>query len=507
MRQGGSVPGLPVTPAREEFLEMAREFTIVPVHTCLLADSMRPVASFQALVGAGQGFLFESFEQAGRWSRYSYLGRAPILRLVKERDGRVTCSPLPSWVQEGDLSVGFLKALKAVMAGLSSPPSELPPLHSGLVGYLGYELVREIERLPDLGKPSLEVPDAAVEVVGELVAFDHFKDQVYVVSNVLTAGRGEGELEAAYDEAVATVNEMVARLQQVPDRVPWRLPLEARRRIERMSGPPEARYKDAVSKARRYILDGDIFQVVLSERMDFPMAVDAFSVYRALRHINPSPYLFFIRRPEVTIVGSSPESLVKVRGERVISRPIAGTRKRGNTPEEDRELEVELLSDRKERAEHVMLVDLARNDLGRVCEYGSVQVDELMVVERYSHVMHMTSEVSGRLRRGQDLIDVLSATFPAGTLSGAPKVRAMEIIEELEPVRRGVYGGVVGYIDASRNMDTAITIRTLVVTNDGTGHLQVGAGIVADSNPDLEYKEIMNKAEAVLAAVERAQDQ
>ncbi|MEL7156589.1 MAG: chorismate-binding protein, partial [Actinomycetota bacterium] len=379
----------------------------------------------------------------------------------------------------------------------------LAPLTAGLVGYLGYDVVREVERLPDVPPDDRGYPDAVLEVIGELAVFDHWRQRVTLVATALLGPDPTAdEVDAAYDDAIA-------RLDQ--------LALDGARSIdEPMVAPPQdlplpdvtmslssGLYQDAVEAAKEYIRAGDIFQVVLSKRFDFQLDADPFDVYRVLRQINPSPYMYFLRRPELTVVGCSPEPLVQVNDGRVISRPIAGTRRRGRTAEDDRRMASELSEDPKERAEHVMLVDLARNDVGRVVEYGSLEIDEMMILERYSHVMHLTSQVSGALAPGRSVIDVLRATMPAGTVSGAPKVRAMEIIDELEPLKRGPYAGVVGYLDFSGNLDTAITIRTMFVGPAGAS-VQAGAGVVADSSPELEDKECWNKARALLAAVEPA---
>jgi anthranilate synthase component 1 len=453
-------------------------------------------------VGDEPGFLFESVEHE-RWGRWSFVGRRPAVTLVA-RGGRLTAdAPLPA---EVPLDRGALAAVEGLLAAYRSPSlPELPPLHGGLVGYLGYDIVREVERLPNVPPDDLGNPDAVLSVIGELAAYDHYRQRVTLVANAfVSAGDSAESLDAAYDEAVA-------RLDQVAED-------GARAINEPLVEPPDPEdplpevrssmglrlYCDAVEVAREHILAGDIFQVVLAQRYDLDLDADAFDVYRVLRQVNPSPYMYFIRNPALTIVGSSPEPMVQLLDGRVISRPIAGTRRRGQTDEDDRRLAAELVEHPKERAEHVMLVDLARNDVGRVVEFGSEKVDEMMTLERYSHVMHLTSQVSGALREGLGPIDVLRATLPAGTVSGAPKVRAMEIIDALEPVKRGPYAGVVGYIDFSGNLDTAIAIRTMVVQPDGRASVEAGAGIVVDSVPEHEDLECRNKAQALLAAVPAA---
>jgi anthranilate synthase component I len=493
-------------PDRDTFLALARDHRVVPVWQELVADTITPVGAFRSVVGDGEGFLLESVEHGERWSRFSFLGRAPVATLLA-RGNRVQV--------EGDLPVvvpldgGILAAIEAMLSQLHSPTlAELPPLHGGLVGYLGYDVVREVERLGAPPDDDLGVPDAVISVIGELAAFDHWRQRVALVDNVVVPQTPDGQpdLEAAlgrYEGAGARLGRLRADLERpVEERLlppPSRsdsLPESAVRRV--MSSES---YQLAVEVAKEYIRAGDAFQIVLAQRFDLELDCDPFDVYRVLRQVNPSPYMFFLRQGGVTIVGASPEPLVQLRDGRVVSRPIAGTRRRGESEEEDRRLEAELVEHPKEVAEHVMLVDLARNDVGRVVRFGTEHVDELMTVERYSHVMHLTSQVSGELVEGKGPIDVLRATLPAGTVSGAPKVRAMEIIDELEPTKRGPYAGVVGYIDFSGNLDTAITIRTLVATEDGRAFVQAGAGIVADSDAKAEDVECADKAAAMLAAV------
>jgi anthranilate synthase component 1 len=399
-----------------------------------------------------------------------------------------------------------LAAVASLLSLYRSPDlAELPPLHGGVVGYIGYDVVREVERLPDVPPDDLGHPDAVLSVIGRLAAFDHWRQRVFLVANVVVPQSGsDGALDRAYDDAARAVDELAADLGRPlpyvaagPPEVDDPLP-EVRSTVG-----PEA-FCRAVEVAKEHIRAGDIFQVVLSQRFDLDLGADPFDVYRVLRQINPSPYMYFLRHPEITVVGSSPEPMVQLRHGRVVSRPIAGTRPRGRTEEDDRVLAAELVVDPKEIAEHVMLVDLARNDLGRVVSFGTEQVEEFMTVERYSHVMHLTSQVSGQLSPGKGPIDVLRATLPAGTVSGAPKVRAMEIIDDLEPTKRGLYAGVIGYFDFSGNLDTAIAIRTMTVTADGRASVQAGGGIVADSVPQTEEQESRNKAAALLAAVPAA---
>jgi anthranilate synthase component 1 len=489
-------------PTREAFHAHAAEHAIVPVWTEILADLETPVAAFAKLVGDRPGFLLESVEGAERWARFSFVGRDPTATLVL-RDGTVeTDGALPA-----DLPTdrGILAALESLLDQVSSPTfDDLPPLHGGIVGFLGYDVIREVEHLPDVPPDDRSFPDAVMSVIGSLAAFDHWRQRMYLIESVPTAGSADA-LDAAYDAAVARIEQAVADLAQPLPYTPVEPPSADDDLPALVSTMPGGLYQQAVEVAKDYVVAGDVFQVVLAQRYDLALGADPFDVYRVLRQVNPSPYMYFVRHPELTIVGSSPEPMVQLLDRKVISRPIAGTRRRGRTDEHDRRMAAELSEHPKERAEHVMLVDLARNDVGRVARFGSVHVDELMTLERYSHVMHLTSQVSGDLRDGLGPIDVLRATLPAGTVSGAPKVRAMEIIDELEPVKRGPYAGVVGYVDWSGNLDTAIAIRTMFVSADGeTASLQAGAGIVADSVPDDEDLECRNKAAALLAAIPAA---
>ena len=490
-----------VRPARSEFHALAAEHTVVPVWRELLADLITPVAAFARLCGDDRpGFLFESVEHGERWSRWSFVGRNPIATLVL-RDGHVEV--------DGNLASGMprdrgiLAAVEWLLAAYRSPTlPDLPPFHGGVVGYLGYDVVREVEHLPATPADVNGYPDAVLSVIGEMAAFDHFRQRVSLIENVVVPdGADAATLDRLYDEAIERLERLaadgaspLAEPMVDPPMSEPELPV-----VERSVS--DAGWNAAIDVAREHILDGDIFQVVLSQRFSFDLEADPFDFYRVLRQINPSPYMYFVRTPQVTLAGSSPEPMVRLVDGRVISRPIAGTRRRGATEEEDRRLGAELREHPKEIAEHVMLIDLARNDVGRVVEFGTEQVDEMMVLERYSHVMHLTSQVSGTLAAGRTPIDVLRATLPAGTVSGAPKVRAMEIIDALEPVKRGPYAGVVGYIDFSGTIDTALAIRTLVVGPDGRAHVQAGAGIVVDSVAEHEDLECRNKARALLTAV------
>jgi anthranilate synthase component 1 len=474
----------------------------VPVWREVVADCQTPVAAFLRLeAGLRDAFLLESVEGGERWGRYSFVG-GDALAVVKARRGRVVAEGTPPAApRPGEPPLAYLRRL---LDSCRAPALEgLPPLHGGAVGFLGYDCVRELERLPGAPPDDLGLPDLAFVLTRTLVALDHLTQKAFVITNTSSSDAPD----AAYDEAVERCNATVARLASPLAAAASDVAAPALRHAE--ASVSDEDYARWVEIARDHIYAGDIFQVVPSRRFEAPLGGSAFGAYRALRTMNPSPYMYFLRfgsgagHTSFEIAGSSPEPLVRVSGDRVVTRPIAGTRPRGATEDEDRALEAELLADAKERAEHVMLVDLARNDVGRVARYGSVTVDELMTVERYSHVMHIVSNVSGRLAAGCSPFDALTSCFPAGTVSGAPKVRAMEIIDGLERTKRGPYAGVVGYFDFSGNLDTCITIRTIVATG-GRAFVQAGAGVVADSVPAAEAEETRRKAEALLKAAAAA---
>jgi len=490
-----------ITPSREEFVALAREYTVVPVWTQILADLETPVAAFIKLVGDGDGFLLESVEHGERWSRYSFVGRNPRGTLTL-RDGML--HPTGTIPNSVPLDKGMLAAMEELLRVYRAPLfPDLPPLQGGLMGHLGYDVVREIEDLPNIPHDDRDLPDASISIIGSLAAFDHWRQRVYLLESVPVAGLTDDEIGEAYESAVVRVHEAVADLSRPLAYVAVEPPVAGDVLPETRSSMPNGAYQSAVAVAIEHIRAGDIFQVVLSQRFDIDLSADPIDVYRVLRQVNPSPYMYFLRQPGLTIVGGSPEPMVQLLNGKVISRPIAGTRKRGENDEHDRRLAAELRENPKEVAEHIMLVDLARNDVGRVAKFGTMNVDELMSLERYSHVMHLTSQVSGELQAGLGPIDVLRATLPAGTVSGAPKVRAMEIIDELEPVKRGPYAGVVGYVDFCGNLDTAIAIRTMFIGEHGAS-LQAGAGIVADSIPEDEDLECFNKTAALMAAIPAA---
>jgi anthranilate synthase component 1 len=493
-----------VRPSLDEFRSLARTHTVIPVWRELLADLTTPVSAYLRLVGDGTGFLLESVEHGeSRWSRWSFVGRNPLATLTARGLDVQVVGTVPPTVP---CDRGILAALDALLAAWHAPSlPDLPPLHGGVLGYLGYDVVREVEHLPDVPADDLGHPDAVVSVIGQLAAYDHWRQRAVLVENVLVPpGAGEDELASLYAAAVERLEQLALDGARPIDEPLVEPPAGDEPLPEVRSTMGSDAYRRAVEVAREHILAGDIFQVVLAQRFDFDLDADPFDVYRVLRQVNPSPYMYFVRQPGLSLVGSSPEPLVRVTDGRVVSRPIAGTRRRGATDEEDARLAAELREHPKEVAEHVMLVDLARNDLGRVVRFGTARVEEYLTLERYSHVMHLTSQVAGDLAPGRTAIDVLRATLPAGTVSGAPKVRAMQIIDELEPTKRGPYAGVVGYLDFSGNVDTAIAIRTMVVDDAGRASVQAGAGIVADSVPEHEDLECRNKARALLAAVPAA---
>ncbi len=490
--------------SRDDFHTLASQYRAIPVTQELLADLVTPVAAFLRVVGDEPGFMLESVENGERWSRFSFVGRRPHASIVARGREIEIRGSLPD--DDLPLAEGALATIETLLERYRGPSlPNLPPLTSGMVGYLGYDVVREVEHLPHTPADDRGYPDAVLDVIGEMAVFDHWRQRVTLVAVALLPADADNDtIDAAYDDAVARLHDL-ARDGARPIDEPMLEPPSAEPVLpDVVSSMPSGDYQRAVEAAKEYIRSGDIFQCVLSQRFDFDLNADPTDVYRVLRQINPSPYMYLLRQPDVTLVGCSPEPLVQVRDRRVISRPIAGTRRRGRTDEHDRRMAAELVEDPKEQAEHIMLVDLARNDLGRVVEYGSLSVEEMMTLERFSHVMHLTSQVEGDLRPEVSVIDVLRATIPAGTVSGAPKVRAMEIIDELEPVKRGPYAGLVGYLDFSGNLDSAITIRTMFCDPDGRASVQAGAGVVADSDPELEDLECANKAKALLAAVEPA---
>lgn len=487
-------------PSLEQFRELARRGNLIPVYREVLADTETPVSAFLKAGAGDYAFLLESVEGGEKVARHSFIGSQPFL--VFESKGDLVTLRRDDGEEKRTLAQGqdVLSALEELMGQYRFVPAPgLPRFSGGAVGYIGYDVVRFIERLPRQAEDDLGLPDSILVLTDTCLIFDHVRHRLAILSNALV----EGDPDAAFDSAVEKIEALAEKLESpVPPRKA-RASRSAPAALDVQPNLDRGHFEKMVEKSKEYVAAGDVVQVVLSQRLKAKLRGQPFDVYRALRSLNPSPYMYYLNYGRIKVIGSSPERLVSCIEGEVETRPIAGSRPRGETEEEDQRLEEELRSDEKERAEHIMLVDLGRNDVGRVCEFGSVKVDELMAVERYSHVMHLVSNVRGRLRPGLNSFDVLRACFPAGTVSGAPKVRAMEIIEELEPTRRGPYAGAVGYFSFSGNMDTAITIRTIVA--DGTtAYIQAGAGIVADSVPANEYQESMNKAMALIRALEMA---
>ncbi|HVN08815.1 MAG TPA: anthranilate synthase component I [Patescibacteria group bacterium] len=493
-----------ITPDFAEFRRLALRGNLIPVCEVLPADLLTPVSAFLRIAPrsrASHAFLLESVDGGERLARYSFLGCDPfeIIRGNVRGLPAVAGASLESRGKITRHDSGLFDLLRSRLARFHPIRFPgLPPFSGGAIGYLAYDAVRLAEKIPATHPDDVGAEDAVFMLFDGLIAFDHVRQAVWLIRNVFT--EGPGSLRAKYDAAVRSLRSLRASLERPLPREP-RPSRSAPLRVR--SDFPRARFLDAVRRAKRYIRAGDVFQVVLSQRFTARTSADPLAIYRALRVVNPSPYMYFLRTGPLAVVGSSPEMLVKVQGRDAFYRPIAGTRPRGRDEREDLRFERDLLADPKERAEHIMLVDLGRNDLGRVSEYGSVRVDQLMSVERYSHVMHLVSSLRSRLRPDVDCFDALMSCFPAGTLSGAPKVRAMQIIEELEPTRRGIYGGAVLYLDYSGNMDSCIAIRTLVAKG-GTVYVQAGAGIVADSVPAREHAECVAKASALLSALRHA---
>ncbi len=477
----------------------------MPVFAELPADLDTPLSAYLRLRPGPYSFLLESVEGGEKWARYSFLGTDPLMVLTA-KDGRIRVQRSGGRVVERLPDGNPLAAVRDLLRQFQpvSVPG-LPRFQGGAVGYLAYDMVRHMERLPVTTQDDLRLPDIVFMFTDTLLVFDNLRHRLLVIANAQIDDHDEGFLDQAYDRAALKISTVLTKLQR-PMRTPVPLglapaaPLVALGEEGLTSTMDEAAFTEAVRRAKEFIAAGDAYQIVVSRRLDCPLPADTFTIYRALRTINPSPYLFYLRMGRTTIVGSSPEVLVRMEGDRVEVRPIAGTSPRGATDAQDRAIEETLLADPKERAEHVMLVDLGRNDVGRVSTLGSVKVTEFMAIERYSHVMHIVSHVLGTLRPGADALDVLQACFPAGTLTGAPKIRAMEIIDALEPTRRGPYGGAVGYISYSGNLDSCITIRT-IVCRGAQASIQVGAGIVADSDPKTEWLETSSKARGLVLAL------
>jgi anthranilate synthase component I len=486
-------------PDFKEFSRLAREATLVPVVKSVSADLLTPVSAFLAISQKqSHAFLLESIERGEQIGRYTFLGAGPYMR-VRAQKGKVE---IERGRRRETVKENIFQVVKRLLREHRPATfSGLPPFTAGAVGYFAYDVVRQLEKIGDYAKDDLALPDAELMFFDRLLAFDHLRHQIHIVA---ASDVSHEPVRRAYDRAVRDIAAIERKLANGLSPALWKKSTKPKAsKLKVHAGTTRNGYMRGVERCKEYIAAGDIFQVVLSQRLDFTPEVAPFDLYRALRQVNPSPYLYFLKNGDTHILGSSPEMLVRVTGRKLEYRPIAGTHPRGRDEAEDARLEQQMRNDEKERAEHVMLVDLGRNDLGRVSEYGSVKVKDLMYVERYSHVMHLVSALEGTLRNDLDALDAFAACFPAGTLSGAPKVRAMQIIEELEPTRRGIYGGSVLYADFAGNLDSCIGIRTMLMQGK-KAYLQAGAGIVADSAPASEFQESMNKAGALLKAVEMA---
>ncbi|MDI6753621.1 MAG: anthranilate synthase component I [Thermodesulfobacteriota bacterium] len=487
------------SPSLDDFKRLARLGNFIPVHEEVHFDWETPISAFRKIDSKKFSFLLESVEGGEKWGRYSFLGSGPS-HLFRSQGEEYEILKNGEVLRKGK-SKDPLRALEAFLGNYRPVLDDsLPRFFGGAVGYVSYDTVRSFEKIPEILPPVRDFHDCCFMITDTLLIFDNVRQTIKVIAGVFLDGSQSPE--EAYRQAEERVGGIVARLRSpsVPAAEKKSFsPSPLRSNLSREE------FIKKVERAKEYIRAGDVIQVVLSQRFSTELHCDPFDVYRALRSINPSPYLFYLQMDDTVLLGASPEVMVRLEGNQIELRPLAGTRRRGKTEEEDREMEKDLLADEKERAEHIMLVDLGRNDVGRVAEIGSVEVTELMGVERYSHVMHIVSNVRGLLAPGKTAFDVFRAAFPAGTVTGAPKIRAMEIIEELEPVRRGSYAGAVGYFSFSKNMDTCITIRSVLI-REGKAYIQAGAGIVADSEPEREFEETLNKAQAIFKSIERAEE-
>jgi len=482
-------------PSKKEFIELSRKANLIPVYKEIIADMETPVSAFRKIEGK-YSYLLESVEGGEKIGRYSFLGSNPIL-IIRSKGRKIEIiSNGKTEIIEGDP----IDALKKVLSRYRSVKIKgLPRFYGGLVGYLGYDIVRHLEKLPDKNPDDLKLPDMQFLLTDTILAFDRINHKISIISNVLI----EDDPNKAYETAIKKIDALEKKLTgPAKDEAKFKPVKESELKLS--SNFTKEAFEDAVKKAKGHIESGDVIQVVLSQRFKTGIKGDTFRIYRILRTLNPSPYMYYLKFGDTSLIGTSPEVMVRLEDNVATIRPIAGTRRRGANGEEDARLEKELLADEKEKAEHIMLVDLGRNDLGRVCDFDTIKVNQLMAIEKYSHVMHIVSDISGRLNKGKDAFDLMKASFPAGTVTGAPKVRAMEIIDELENLKRGPYAGAVGYFSFYGDLDTCITIRTILVNKD-TAYVQAGAGIVADSVPAKEYEETLNKAKAMLKAVELSQ--
>jgi anthranilate synthase component 1 len=489
-----------IQPSYREFCQLAKQGNLVPVYQELLMDLETPLSFFKRLERDKYAFLLESVEGSERWARYSFLGTRPE-RIFKARGKQVEI------VEHGNsrklTSDAPLKILEQLLEGYRPVTvAGVPPFFGGALGYVSYNAVEQFHQIANSKKDPLGLPEIFFLFVQTLVAFDNLKHTIKIIDNAHVDK--QTDLRAVYDTSVKRIRKVISTLQKKPRGIEPRDLTQAAGKRSFRSNLTQARFENAVNKAKEYIKAGDIIQVVLAQRLETETPTDPFEIYRALRFINPSPYMFYLELEDLRVIGSSPETMVRLTGDTIELRPIAGTRRRGATPEEECELEADLLADPKERAEHIMLVDLGRNDVGRVAKIGTVEVNELMAIERYSHVIHIVSNVRGKLAADKTPFDLFVSAFPAGTVSGAPKIRAMQIVSELEPQKRGLYAGAIGYFGYNGNLDTCIVIRTIVMKGKKV-YITAGAGIVADSDPALEYQETLNKARAMLKAVELAE--
>jgi anthranilate synthase component 1 len=489
---------MPHLPDPETFGELAKDYQLIPVYRRVLSDGLTPVSAFHKLDDGGSACLFESVIGGEKVGRYSFLAVRPFVEFQAHRQ-RVTITQ-DGQTEQFEVENPLQELRQRITSMRAAPTENLPPFTGGAVGYAGYDVVRYEEHLPDAPTDDRELPDMSFAFYDQLIVFDNVNKTIFVIA-MARLDRTEGDVAAAYSDATQRVDQLVEQLSEPSNMLPI-VDIDSKEEttLPFRSNFEQPQFESAVRRCVEYIEAGDVFQVVISQRLEVEVESDPLEIYRSLRVVNPSPFMFFLRTPETTLVGSSPEIMCRVVDGTVTLRPLAGTRRRGETEEQDQQLAEELLADPKERAEHVMLVDLGRNDVGRVARYGTVELSDVMEIERYSHVMHITSNVTGQLAEGKDAFDALVASLPAGTVSGAPKVRAMQIIDELEPHRRGPYAGAVGYIDYVGNMDTCIALRTLVIQGK-RAYVQAGAGIVADSVPELEYQETLNKAQGLLKAI------